>query len=156
MNQDFKELLAAFNAEKVKYLVIGGYAVIKYTEPRYTKDLDLWVSVKNDNPIRVYRALKQFGAPLTDLSPKDFSQKGFFYTLGMVPRRVDILFDATVLDFDECWERRVESDIGGVMIYFISASDLIINKEAVGRFQDLADVEKLRIAQERVIKRESQ
>lgn len=156
MNQDFKDLLAVFNAEKVKFLVIGGYAVIKHTEPRYTKDLDLWVSIKDDNPERVYRALKQFGAPLTNLSPKDFSQKGFFYTLGMAPRRVDILFDLTDLDFDECWERRVESDIGSVTIYFISASDLIINKEAVGRYQDLADAEKLRIAQERAIERERQ
>ncbi|HKQ72094.1 MAG TPA: DUF6036 family nucleotidyltransferase [Blastocatellia bacterium] len=156
MNQDFKDLLAVFNAEKVKYLVIGGYAVIKHTEPRYTKDIDLWVSIGDDNPERVYRALKQFGAPLTNLSPKDFSQKGFFYTLGMAPRRVDILFDAKDLDFAECWERRVESDIGGVTIYFISASDLIINKEAVGRYQDLADVEKLRLAQERAIERKRQ
>lgn len=156
MNQDFKDLLAVFNAESVKFLVIGGYAVIKHTEPRYTKDLDLWVSVKDDNPGRVYSALKQFGAPLTNLSPEDFSRKGYFYTMGMAPRRVDILFDVTDLDFDECWERRVESDIGGVAIYFISASDLIINKEAVGRYQDLADVEKLRIAQERAIEQERQ
>lgn len=92
MNQDFKDLLAAFNAENVKYLVIGGYAVIKHTEPRYTKDLDLWVSIKDDNPERVYRALKRFGAPLTNLSPEDFSRKEFLYTMGMAPRRVDILF----------------------------------------------------------------
>lgn len=156
MNQDFRDLLAAFNAEQVKFLVIGGYAVIKHTEPRYTKDLDLWVSTKGDNPERVYRALKQFGAPLTDLRPEDFSQKGFFYTMGMAPRRVDILFDLTELDFDECWERRVESDIGGLTICFISAPDLIINKEAVGRYQDLADAEKLRIAQARAIERQRQ
>lgn len=150
MNQDFKELLAAFNAEQVKFLIIGGYAVIKHTEPRYTKDLDLWIGVKGDNSERVYRALKRFGAPLTNLSPEDFSRQGFFYTMGMAPRRVDILFDLTNLDFDECWERRVEADIGGITIYFISAFDLIINKEAVGRYQDLADVEKLKIAQERI------
>ena len=153
MNQDFKDLLAVFNAEKVKYLIIGGYAVIKHTEPRYTKDLDFWVSVEADNPERLYRALKRFGAPLTNLSPEDFSREGFFYTMGMAPRRVDILFDLTDLDFDACWERRVESDLGGVRVYFISASDLIINKEAVGRYQDLADAEKLRIAQERINER---
>lgn len=156
MNQDFRELLAVFNAEQVKFLVIGGYAVIKHTEPRYTKDLDLWVGTKDDNPERVYRALKQFGAPLTDLSPQDFSRPGFFYTMGMAPRRVDILFDLTELDFAECWERRVESDIGGVTIYFISASDLIINKEAVGRYQDLADAEKLRLTQARAIEQQRQ
>ncbi len=156
MNQDFKELLAAFNAEQVKFLVIGGYAVIKHTEPRYTKDLDLWVDVKDANPERVYRALQQFGAPLTNLSPRDFSQPGFFYTMGMVPRRVDILFDLTGLDFDECWARRVESDLGGLIVYFISAPDLILNKEAVGRYQDLADAEKLRLTQARALEQPPQ
>jgi hypothetical protein len=151
VNQDFKDLLAAFNAEQVKYLVIGGYAVIKHPEPRYTKDLDLWISVQAGNSGRIYRALKRFGAPLTNLSPEDFSRAGFFYTMGMAPRRVDILFDLTGLDFAECWERRVESNIGDITVYFISAADLIINKEAVGRYQDLADVEKLRTAQARIL-----
>ena len=151
MNQDFKELLQAFNDEQVKYLVIGGYAVIKYTEPRYTKDLDLWVSIGEDNSERVYRALKKFGAPLTELSAQDFSAAGFFYTMGIAPQRIDVLFSVDKLDFAQCWERRVESQIDGIHVNFISAEDLIINKEAVRRFQDLADAEKLRIAQERFV-----
>ena len=149
MNQDFRELLACFNGERVKYLVVGGYAVIKHTEPRYTKDLDVWVSPDRENAERVYAALQKFGAPLTGLSPRDFSAMGFFYTMGIAPQRVDVMFDITGLEFQPCWENRVEADIGGLVVNFISAQELIINKEAVGRHQDLADAEKLRIAQER-------
>ena len=152
MNQDFKELLQAFNDEQVKYLVIGGYAVIKYTEPRYTKDLDLWVSVGEDNSERVFRALKKFGAPLTGLTSQDFSAEGFFYTMGIAPQRIDVLFSVDKLNFAQCWERRLESQIDGIKVSFISANDLIINKEAVKRFQDLADAEKLRISQARLLK----
>ena len=149
MNQDFRELLSTLNDEEVKYLIVGGYAVIRHTEPRYTKDLDLWVSPDRENAERVFQALKKFGAPLTDLTPKDFTERGFLYTMGMAPSRVDILFDLKGLEFEECYERRIESDLGGVMAHIIAASDLIANKEAVGRHQDLADAENLRIAQER-------
>lgn len=146
MNQDFKELLQAFNAEQVKYLIVGGYAVIRHTEPRYTKDLDLWVGIDRENAERVFRALQRFGAPLTGLSAEDFSAAGFFYTIGIAPQRVDVLMSVEKLDFETCWERRVEAEVDGIRIHFLSINDLIINKEAVGRYQDLADAEKLRIA----------
>jgi Nucleotidyltransferase of unknown function (DUF6036) len=149
VNQDFREPLAVFNSEQVKYLVVGGYAVIKHTEPRYTKDLDVWSSPDRENAERVYAALRKFGAPLTGLSPGDFSAPGFFYTMGIAPQRVDVLFDIKGVEFETCWTHRVETDIDGLIVNFISAQDLIINKEAVGRYQDLADAEKLRIAQQR-------
>jgi hypothetical protein len=149
VNQDFKDLLSALNEEEVKYLIVGGYAVIRYTEPRYTKDLDIWVSADRKNAERVYRALRKFGAPLINLSPEDFTQSGFFYTMGLAPQRVDIIFDMERLIFDESWERRAETDIDGITAHFISAEDLITNKEAVARYQDLADAEKLRVAQDR-------
>ena len=108
------------------------------------------MDLEGGNPACVYRALQQFGTPLSGLSPQDFAQKGFFYTMGLAPSRVDILFDLTGLNFDPCWERRVESKIEDITVHFISLADLITNKEAVGRHQDLADAEKLRIAQTRV------
>lgn len=151
MNQDFKEMLSTFNDEQVRYLVVGGYAVIMHTEPRYTKDLDIWVSPDRENAERVFRALQSFGAPLTGLSVQDFTEKGCFYTMGLAPSRVDILFDLKGVEFDECYKRRIESDLGGVVVNIIGAKDLIVNKEAVGRYQDLADAEKLRIAQERSV-----
>lgn len=148
MNQDFRELLQIFSDERVRYLIIGGYAVIKHTEPRYTKDLDLWVSPDAENADRVYRALTTFGAPITELAPADFTQAGYFFTMGLAPSRIDVLFDLSELDFEECWQRRVKAQISATEIYFISREDLIINKEAVGRLQDLADAEKLRLAED--------
>ena len=148
MERDFKELLSILNEDGVRYLIVGGYAVIKHTEPRYTKDLDIWVSRDSRNAKQLFKSLHRFGAPLKGLSPADFTEEGFFYTMGMAPLRLDILLDLKNLDFAECWSRRVESDLGGVAVHFISAADLIINKEAVGRYQDLADAEKLRLAQQ--------
>jgi hypothetical protein len=91
MHSDFEELLSIFNAHEVKYLVVGGYAVMLYTEPRYTKDLDLWVEPGPENASRVFRALAAFGAPLMGLSPDDFAHEDFFYQIGVPPVRVDVL-----------------------------------------------------------------
>jgi hypothetical protein len=131
-------------------LIIGGYAVIKHAEPRYTKDLDLWVSPDAENAERVYKALIKFGAPIAELKPEDFTHAGYFFTMGFPPSRIDLFFDSLKLDFEECWNRRVEAQINETKIYFISREDLITNKEAVGRLQDLADAEKLRLAGERI------
>ncbi|MEP7211740.1 MAG: hypothetical protein ABI791_01605 [Acidobacteriota bacterium] len=144
MNQDFKDLLAAFIKEGVRFLIIGGYAVIRHTEPRYTKDLDIWVAADAENAEAVFRVLTEFGAPLDGLTPVDFTRPGYFYTMGRAPGRIDILLDAAELDFEDCWTRRNVATLGGDEIYYISREDLIVNKEAVGRLQDLADAEKLR------------
>jgi len=147
VNQDFRDLLRVFNEEKVRYLVVGGYALIKNSEPRYTKDLDLWVSPDEENAKRVFQALIKYGAPVSSMSPVDFTREGYFFTMGLAPNRIDILFDLKGLTFDAAWQRRVCDVVGDTEICFLSRVDLIINKEAVGRKQDLADVEKLRIAE---------
>jgi hypothetical protein len=149
VNQDFVDPLRAFNEENVKYLIVGGYALIKYTEPRYTKDLDVWISPDSENAEKVFRALTRYGAPVSNMSPADFSREGFYFTMGLPPNRIDIFFDLSGLQFGTAWKRRVQASIGDVAANFISRTDLIINKEAVGRKQDLADVEKLRIAEVR-------
>lgn len=148
VSSDFNELLSLFNHYEVKYLVVGGYAVIKYTEPRFTKDLDLWVKADADNASAVYQALLAFGAPLTGLSADDFAHEGYFYQMGMAPVRVDILMSVTGLTFSEAWERRVEVDFAGVPTFFISREDLITTKQALGRPQDVIDVALLRQAGE--------
>ena len=135
-----------FNDYQVKYLVVGGYAVIKYTEPRYTKDLDLWIQADADNASAVYQALLAFGAPLEGLSADDFAEEGYFYQMGIAPVRVDILMSVTGVTFSEAWARRVEVDFAGVPTLFISREDLIATKRALGRAQDLLDVELLRQA----------
>lgn len=144
MNQDFKDLLAAFINAGVRFLIIGGYAVIRHSEPRYTKDLDLWVASDVENAKRVFLALNEFGAPLDGLTPADFARPGYYYTMGRAPGRIDILLDAKDLNFEECWGRRNIFTLGELQVSYISRDDLIVNKEAVGRLQDLADAEKLR------------
>lgn len=129
-------------------MIIGGYAVIKHAALRYTKDLNLWVSFDAENAERVYKVLIKFGAPITELKPEDFTQAGYFFTMDFAPSRIDVFFDLSKLDFEECWKRRVEAKIGETEIHFISREDLIVNKEAVGRLQDLADAEKLRLAED--------
>jgi hypothetical protein len=143
-NSDFKELLSTFNDHQVKYLVVGGYAVIKYAEPRYTKDIDLRVGADRVNAAAVYQALRAFGAPLTNLTEDDFAHEGYFYQMGIAPLRVDILMSITGLKFEQAWERRVVVDFDGVMVPFISKQDLITSKMATGRPQDLIDAQLLR------------
>ncbi len=143
MNSDFKELLRIFNAAKVRYLVVGGYAVSKYTEPRYTKDLDLWMEASAKNARAVFKALREFGAPLANLTAADFSQEGFFYQMGRPPARVDILMSIEGVRFADAWRNRVPTDFDGVPAHVIARNDLITNKRAVGRPQDLMDVTNL-------------
>ncbi len=144
-NPDFRELLKLFEKHDVRYLVVGGYAVMRYSEPRFTKDLDLWIAADPENSACVYAALKEFGAPLKNLSPKDFSQKGYFYQMGRPPLRVDVMMSIPGIEFDEAWEKREAFEMNGLKIVFISRSDLIKAKEASGRPQDLVDAEKLKL-----------
>ena len=143
MNSDFRDLLKLFNANKVRYLVVGGYAVMKYTEPRYTKDLDIWIEATPNNARAVFKALRKFEAPLAGLTAADFATEGFFYQMGQPPVRVDILMSIQGVQFADAWSNRLVSDLEGVIGNFLSRSDLIANKRAVGRPQDLVDVNSL-------------
>ena len=140
---DFKDLLSLFKKYRVKYLVVGEYAVMRYSEPRFTKDLDLLISVDKNNSISVYNALKEFGAPLVNITAKDFSQEGYFYQMGVQPLRVDILMSIPGVNFDEAWEHKEVVQLGDIEINFISKKHLIESKKASGRPQDLLDLENL-------------
>ena len=148
MNSDFKDLLKAFNEADVKYLVVGGWAYMEHVEPRYTKDLDVWVERSTDNAERVLAALRAFGAPLRDLSNDDLTAAGTFYQIGLPPNRIDIITQLEAMDFADCWERRKTVRIGELTTNYISLDDLIENKERTARPHDLADAEYLRRAQE--------
>ena len=143
VNSDFSDLLQIFNDQNVKYLVIGGYAVVQYAEPRFTKDLDVLISTDIANAEAVYNSLREFGAPLTGLTSKDFSEEGFFFQIGVSPIRVDVLMGIPGVDFEDCWNRRVEVVFDGLNVIFISKNDLIISKRAAGRPQDLIDADLL-------------
>ena len=141
---DFKELLSLFKKHSVQYLIVGGYAVMRYTEPRFTKDIDILIAVNDANAEAVYNALKAFGAPLENLTPQDFAAEGYFYQMGVPPLRVDVLMSIPGVAFAEAWERRETVRIADTEMHFISKDDLIKAKLASGRPQDLLDAEHLR------------
>jgi hypothetical protein len=146
MPKDLKELLRAFNDHAVKYLIVGGYAFGVHAEPRATKDLDIFIRSDGDNSKAVFRALAQYGAPLDGLSPADFLD-GTTFQIGQPPARIDILQRIDGVTFDEAWKNRIEGLIDGeVQIAVISRDDLIRNKLACGREQDILDAKKLRAA----------
>jgi len=144
---DLKELLLAFNEHGVEYLLVGAYAVGIYAEPRATKDLDIFVRPERANSQAIYRALAAYGAPLAGLTPADFcSDPNSVFQIGQPPLRIDLLQKVDGVAFNEAWGKRTEAFIDGVPVHVISAEDLIRNKLAAGRLQDLADAEAIREA----------
>ena len=149
MYPDFEELLSCLNAEGVRYLVVGGYAVGEHAQPRATKDLDIFIGPDLGNAIAVWRALAKFGAPLGDIKPQELVEPGSIFRIGTPPIAVDILRDIDGIDFDQAFGRGERATINrdsGLQAPFISVNDLITNKLAAGRPQDLGDVEALRQA----------
>ena len=94
MTSDFRELLEALNAYDVQFLIVGGHAVMKYTEPRLTKDLDLWIGTDSENAARVIEALRDFSVPLGECKAEDFTQEDVWFQIGVAPVRVDLLTSA--------------------------------------------------------------
>ena len=141
MNQDFVDLLRAFVAHDVRFLVVGAYALALYGRPRATGDLDVWVDATHANAPRIIRALASFGAPMRDISEDDFAHPGVVLQLGVAPARIDILTSLTGLTFEEAWQGRVREALGDVEVDFIGRESFLKNKRATGRAKDLGDIE---------------
>ena len=143
LNSDLIELLAVFEKNGVRYLIIGGYAVGFHAEPRFTKDLDVWIPAALNDPKRVYEALKAFGAPLTGMGPEDFQDPKMFFQIGVAPVRVDILVDLHGISVEKAWKHRRRSRYGKAPINVLGLAELIQAKKASGRPQDRLDLTKL-------------
>jgi hypothetical protein len=141
-NPHYKELLQLLNEFQVEYLIVGGFAVMKYGEPRYTKDLDVWVGNSAQNSQKVVEALRRFGAPLDHdgITPQTFTEKQVVYQIGIAPVRIDVLTEITGVKFADAWKNKVASTFFGVPVHFISFDDLVANKRALGRASDLRDL----------------
>jgi hypothetical protein len=142
-NPDFSELFVALCAEGAEFIVVGGYAVIFHSAPRFTKDIDVWVRPSAENAVRVRLALAAFGAPLGDLTVEDLSADGTIFQIGVPPNRIDILTSIDGVTFEVAYARSVATTYGDVSIRVLGLDDLIANKRAVGRKQDEIDVENL-------------
>lgn len=143
MNSDFKDLLRLFAEHDVNYLVVGGYAVSHHAQPRFTKDLDLWIQPTPENAAKVAASLREFGIPLIEVTQADFAQEGLQFAVGMPPSQLDFLTTVPGLQFTECWQTKTMVEIDQIPVSFISKSALITAKKTAGRAQDLADLEEL-------------
>ncbi len=143
LNKDYKEMLQILLEDEVRFLVVGAYALGILGHPRATGDIDIWVDASVENSEKLYRSLKKFGAPLSEISENTFCAKGFIFQIGVAPRRIDIITEIEAVEFEEAYENRLEIEIEGLKIPFISKEDIIINKLATGREKDRLDAKYL-------------
>lgn len=143
MNRDFVEMLDALSDSEVEFLVVGAHALAFHGVPRATGDLDIWIRSTPENARRAYAALSSFGAPLADLREEDLATPEQVFQIGVPPSRIDILTSLSGIEFDTAWPRRSLVQIAGRAIPVLGREDLIQNKRATGRPQDLADVARL-------------
>jgi predicted nucleotidyltransferase len=143
LDPNFREFLKLLNSAGVRYLLLGGYAVNYYGYHRATEDIDVWIQVAPENAKRVSRALQQFGFAPQSVPPELFEQRGKIFMFGRKPWRVDLLTNASGVDFEDCWERRVVTELGGVQVSLIGLEDLKANKRASGRDKDIGDLANL-------------
>jgi hypothetical protein len=140
MNQDFRDLLAEFNAHSVEYIVVGAHALAAHGHVRATKDLDVWIRPSAENSIRAYAALGKFGAPLHDLRKEDLAVPGTVFQIGVAPIRIDVITAIDGVEFESAWQARLAVPFADQVVNVLSRDDLIANKRAAARDQDLLDV----------------
>lgn len=140
---DFRDFLNLLNSKKVKYLLVGGYAVAIHGYPRYTGDIDIWIEVAPDNADKVVMVLKEFGFDLLELRPALFLDRSRMIRFGREPVKIEILNSISGVEFDAAYPRAMRKEIDGIEVPVISLADLRTNKRASGRTKDLADLENL-------------
>jgi hypothetical protein len=143
VNRDFAEILAALSDADADFLVVGAHAMAAHQRPRATGDLDIWVRATPENAARVWQALTRFGAPLHELNVEDLSSPGVVFQMGLPPLRIDILTELSGIKFEEAWPNRIVNEFQGQRYSVIGRKDLIRNKRATGRPQDLVDADAL-------------
>lgn len=143
LDKDFNEFVELFLQHEVRFLIVGGYALAAHGLPRATGDLDAWVWASSENAQRILNALGDFGFSDLNLTEHDFSKRDSIVQLGYPPFRIDILTSIDGVEFEQAWERKLVIDLNGTNVPFIGKSDLITNKKAAGRPQDIADVSRL-------------
>jgi hypothetical protein len=143
LNEDYKDMLLALSGEKVRFILVGAYAMAAHGYPRATMDIDIWVMPSPQNSEAVLRALHRFGAPLLNLTKEDLQKDGTIFQIGVAPRRIDIITAASGLKFEEVFQNSISIVLEGIEVHIPSMDDLIRNKRATGRTKDLADIEAL-------------
>jgi len=143
VEKDYRDFLKSLNAEKVRYLIVGGYAYSYHAEPRYTKDIDILVEATEESGARVIAAIAKFWGAMPELKASDFLRRDMMIQLGVAPVRIDIITACSGIEFQSAWKNRIRAKYGDISVSFISLEDLIKNKRAVGRDRDLLDAKYL-------------
>ena len=141
---DYEDLFKVLNDYRIKYLVVGAYAVMYHTQPRYTKDIDVWIITEMNDVHKIFAALKTFGAPLQKIEAEHFYDKTMIFQIGLAPVRIDIMTAVPGITFKTSWQNKKRVKYGQTPIYVLGKKDLIAAKEKAGRPQDKIDVENLR------------
>ena len=143
VSKDFEEFFVSLNKNEVNYLVVGGYAYAIHAEPRFTKDLDIFIQREEKNASALLHALKEFGMDLEGLEESDFLIPEQVVQLGYPPFRIDLLTSISGVEFEDAWKNKVTGRYGDEQVYFIGKEDLIKNKKSSGRKSDLDDLDRL-------------
>lgn len=141
VQQNFRDLLALFNVHKVDYIIVGAYALAYHGAPRYTGDMDILVRPVSENARRILRALDKFGFGSLGLTVEDLASPDKVVQLGITPVRIDIITSITGVSWEDAFAGRVAGTYGGLKVYYIGKKEFILNKRAIGRKKDLADLE---------------
>ena len=143
LNEDYKDMLQILLNNKVKFLVVGAYAMGAHGYPRATGDIDIWVEASSANSQKIYQSLSEFGAPLSEVTCDTFTERGIIFQVGVAPRRIDIITMISGVDFGRAYSNRQNVLVNGIKVPFISKKDLIKNKESTGREKDKLDAKYL-------------
>lgn len=143
LNSDYKDMLQVLLDNRVKFLLVGAYAMGAHGFPRATGDIDIWVEPSAENSARVYRSMAAFGAPLHEIAEATFTTQGVVFQIGVAPRRIDIITTISGVGFREAYEQKQVVEIEGMPIPILSLDDLIRNKRATGRDKDRLDADRL-------------
>ncbi len=141
IEKDYEDLLRLLNYHKVKYCIVGAYAVAFHKRPRYTKDIDILIEPSVENANKIIKALIDFGFESLKLTEEDFTKNGNIIQLGYEPVRVDFLTSITGVSFQDVWENKLRGKYGQEDVFFIGKKELIKNKQQTGRKQDLIDLD---------------
>ena len=144
LNEDYKDILQLLLKEKVKFLIVGAYALGVYGYPRATGDIDIWVEPSQENAKRIFDVLGKFGSPLKEISNKTFATKGIIFQIGVPPRRIDLITEIDGVEFVNAYKNRKMVTLEKLRVPFLSLKDLIRNKQSTGRAKDLLDLKYLK------------
>ncbi|HTD99419.1 MAG TPA: nucleotidyltransferase [Mucilaginibacter sp.] len=143
LDQDFEDFVVLLNKHSVDYMIVGGYALAFHGKPRHTGDLDIWIDVSEENALKMLNVINDFGMASLGMEKFDFLKKGIITQIGYPPLRIDILNEIDGVNFKDAYPNKLIIDVDGLLVNYIGLDDLIKNKQASGRHQDISDINEL-------------